>query len=548
MIPFASQRSGGQDLATHLQNDLDNDYQEVAEIRGAIADDLHGAFAEWELQAKGLTKCKNYLYSMSINPWEKVNGPMTREQYTDYIDRAEERLGLSGQPRAVVFHIKDGREHAHVVWSRIDVANEKAVQMSFDHQSLMMVTREFARDHGLTLPDGYEKGRESRSRQNTLYEQYHQNNTGITKEERMEQVTKAWRESDSPQSFVTALSEAGYMLATGNRPYLIVDIYGYHSALPRMIDDKTVRAKDLQAFLGKDFPPEVLPSLEEARTHAKNTREKIKQHQSVEKQADRCDRLKAAHLERRKPVEQERNEIRATQDRERKDLGARQRAEREALKQAFGIQEKIIREKRDRFKPEGLAAFLGRITGVEFARKKLHEHQDKKRFEEFSQKEDALAYTHRDTSLEQQRFHEMQSLDMNRNIRNLDKVEKREMASLEAAFKKERNLSLRAGLEHTPSFGLDFAPPGRKAQTRRAANRFQHMGDRKTAEKKKEEARQDGPPDLTDAFDRAAGVEDDDGGDGGSGGDERGTRLRSEPHSPNRKRNRKRDRDQGRDR
>lgn len=543
MIPKASQRGMGEDLAIHLQNDLDNEYLEIAEIRGAMASDLLGAFAEWELQADCLTNCKNYLYSLSVNPWEQVNGRMTRDQYADYFDRVEERLGLSGQPRAVVYHIKDGREHAHVVWSRVDTVNEKAIQLSFDHKNLMMVTREFARDHGITLADGYEKGREGKKKQNSLYEQYQQNNTGITKEERMELVTKAWRESDNPQSFVTALSEAGFMLATGDRPYLIVDVYGYFSALPRMIDDKTVRAKDIQAFLGKDFPPESLPSLEEARAHAKDTREKIKLHQSVEKQADRRDRLKAAHTERRKPIEQGRYEMRATQDRERKDLQARQQAEREAFKQAFAIQEKAIREKRDRFKPDGLAAFLGRITGVEFARKKLHEYQDKKRFEEFSHREDELAFTHRDGSLEQQRFHEMQNLDMNRDIRNLDKVEKREFASLEAAFRKERNLSLRAGLEHTPSFGLDFAPPGRKAQTRRAANRFQQMGDRNTTEKKKVETRQEGPPDLTDAFDRAAGVEDD-----GSGGDERGARPRSRPDTPNRQRRRKRDRDQGRDR
>ena len=51
MIPFGSQRGLGQDLATHLMNEHDNEYQEVSQVRGAIADDLHGAFAEWESQA-----------------------------------------------------------------------------------------------------------------------------------------------------------------------------------------------------------------------------------------------------------------------------------------------------------------------------------------------------------------------------------------------------------------------------------------------------------------------------------------------------------------
>lgn len=153
MIPFSSQRGLGQDLAAHLLNEHDNELMELAELRGAIADDLQGAFAEWEAQAHALTKCKNYLYSLSINP-DQSQGRLTREQYFEYTDRVEERLGLAGQPRAVVFHIKDGREHAHVVWSRVDAINEKAVHMAFDHDKLMMVTREFARDHDLRLPAG----------------------------------------------------------------------------------------------------------------------------------------------------------------------------------------------------------------------------------------------------------------------------------------------------------------------------------------------------------------------------------------------------------
>ncbi len=171
MIPFGSQRALGQDLATHLLNEYDNELMEVAEVRGAIAQDLHGAFAEWEVQAHYLTKCQNYLYSLSINP-DPTQEPLTREQYFDYINRAEEGLGLSGQPRAVLFHIKHGREHCHVVWSRIDTDNGKAVQIAFDRQKLMMVTREFARQHGLQLPKGYEKDRDGKNRQLSLYEMH----------------------------------------------------------------------------------------------------------------------------------------------------------------------------------------------------------------------------------------------------------------------------------------------------------------------------------------------------------------------------------------
>src|SRR4051812_22612906 len=78
------------------------------------------------------TRCKEPLYSLSINP----SAPISREQYYAAIDRIEQRLGLSGQARAVVFHVKHGREHAHVVWSRIDTAKMRAVQLSHDRQKL----------------------------------------------------------------------------------------------------------------------------------------------------------------------------------------------------------------------------------------------------------------------------------------------------------------------------------------------------------------------------------------------------------------------------
>jgi hypothetical protein len=47
-------------------------------VRGAVAQDLHGAFAEWKAQAAAMTRCRNYLYSDSVNPAPR-HGQLSRE-------------------------------------------------------------------------------------------------------------------------------------------------------------------------------------------------------------------------------------------------------------------------------------------------------------------------------------------------------------------------------------------------------------------------------------------------------------------------------------
>jgi len=53
------------------------------DIHGSIGNDLHGAMAEWQATATG-TKCKKYLYSLSINPDPKQR-PFSREEFQDFI-------------------------------------------------------------------------------------------------------------------------------------------------------------------------------------------------------------------------------------------------------------------------------------------------------------------------------------------------------------------------------------------------------------------------------------------------------------------------------
>jgi Relaxase/Mobilisation nuclease domain len=475
LIPKASQRGGGQDLATHLLNAFDNEYVELAEVSGAIAGDLHGAFAEWEAVAAGLTKCRNYLYSLSVNP-DLGQGQLTREQYLDYVDRVEKKLGLEGQPRALVFHIKDGREHCHAVWSRIDYRSEKAIHLAFDHEKLMMVTREFAREHGLTLPDGYRRDpgneRDGKKKSLSLYEKVQERATGISKDERMVMVTAAWRQSDSPRAFVRALESMGYVLATGNRPYVLVDMYGTMNALPKMIDDRSVRTKDIRAFLEREFPPEQLPSVEEARALVAEHRKAREQFAKAQESDRALKTLEAAQGARREKLAAEQEAMRYRHREERAALAAEQLEARRALKAAYLAQVRAVKAAREEVRPTGLAAFLGRVSGVSFVLHKLHRHRDAQKFKVFASDRAGLAQTQKVAVQVLQRRHELQALDMGRQLNALGKVDVRERQALNVKTLREQRVQQRAGHDHMPALTLELKPKGRGAAVRRAKDRY----------------------------------------------------------------------------
>ncbi len=155
MIMVGNQRSNGLKLAAHLMNDRDNDHVEVHELRGFTAETLHGAFQEADAISKG-TKCQQYFFSLSIRPPETER--VSTSDLLDAIVRAERKLGLEDQARAIVFHEKNGRRHAHVVWSRIDVMEMKAINLPFYKTRLNNVSKDSFLEHGWRLPEAYETG------------------------------------------------------------------------------------------------------------------------------------------------------------------------------------------------------------------------------------------------------------------------------------------------------------------------------------------------------------------------------------------------------
>lgn len=257
MILKGSQRSGARQLALHLLNARDNEHVEVHELRGFASDDLVSAFREAEAISRG-TRAKQFLFSLSLNPPPRER--VSIEQFERAVDAAERKLGLEGQPRAIVFHEKEGRRHAHVVWSRIDVDRMKAINLPHFKLRLLEVSRELYREHGWTMPHGLIASREHDPR-NFRRAEWEQARSAKQDPKALKAMfQQCWAASDSGHAYKAALAERGYTLALGDRRAVVaIDFRGQVFAVSKW---SGVRTKEVRTKLDqlKD-----LPSIEQAK-------------------------------------------------------------------------------------------------------------------------------------------------------------------------------------------------------------------------------------------------------------------------------------------
>ena len=430
MILKGNQRGGGQQLAAHLMNEFDNERVEVAEVRGTIAQDLSGSFAEIAAQGRATRIEKKYYYSLSLNP-DPGQGRITRAQYFDLIDRAERSLKLVGQPRAVVFHAKEGREHGHVVWSRVNTHGEKftAINISHDKLKLRTVIREFCRDHRLDLPDRMKPGKIkgagrdafNESVRENLGERQQKERTGIPKAERKADIVACWKETSNGAAFVKAMQDKGYYLGRGDqRDYVILDLHGEVHSLSRQLSG-VARKKEFEKRL-VDYPPEKQRDVETLKAFLKQKREDAIRKAVAPKEPAPTDAVL-----RRQQHQQRQKERRSDLDHIRDNLKSRHTEEREGLKAAQHAQNSLVVSARLQKQPRGLVAFLTRITGIKLIVEVRHKQQDKARSEEHKRQSAAL-----------ERTHGRERDDLDRRYRALERLETRENRSMETALKREQ--------------------------------------------------------------------------------------------------------------
>ncbi len=264
MILKGNRRGGAKDLALHLMKD-ENDHVEVHELRGFVSGNLMGALNETYALSRG-TRCQKFMYSMSVNP--PPGETATTDDILAAIKVSEKALKLTGQPRAIVFHEKEGRRHAHVVWSLINSRELKAVRLRNDRTTLQPVTRQLFIKHGWDMPAGL-LDRENRDPRNFTLKEYHQaKKLGRDPKAIKAAIQTAWAISDSRQAFVAALEERGMKLARGDRAgFVCVDMFGQCHGLRQALG-AVLRIKDIRAKIGNERKtPKAFMSVEEAQTN-----------------------------------------------------------------------------------------------------------------------------------------------------------------------------------------------------------------------------------------------------------------------------------------
>jgi len=358
MILVGNQRGGANDLALHLMKE-ENERVQLHELRGFAADDLQGAFQESYAISRG-TRCKQHLYSLSLSPPKDAKPDSA--VFLDAVNEAEKRLGLEGQPRAIVFHEKKGRDgevrrHAHAVWCRIDMETMKAKQISFDRSKLNNLARDLYLEHNWQMPRGFVSKDERNPRNYTLAEWQQAKRADRDPDALKRTFQDAYAISDGKAAFAHALEEKGFILSKGDRRgFVAVDFKGEVYSLSRWVGKKP---KELKAKLGS---PDVLPSVTEG-------------HERAAQQV--ADRLKELELQERAKLDAEKARI----EQERLAVAAKARAKEAALRAAQEFRAEQDKAERAARVKTGLRGFWQKFTGErrKFEKRNTQEAEKAKR-------------------------------------------------------------------------------------------------------------------------------------------------------------------------
>lgn len=151
MIIKSHIRGGYRSAAEYMKEQGKNEKTRLVELSDPKAKNLDDAFQKmWEISSG--TECTKPLHHISINP---MKGEMlTDKQVMAIVQRCEEKYGyqMFHHQRVIVEHIKDGRQHFHVIWNRVSLVTGRPVWPGLHWQKSKEVCREMEKELGLQSP------------------------------------------------------------------------------------------------------------------------------------------------------------------------------------------------------------------------------------------------------------------------------------------------------------------------------------------------------------------------------------------------------------
>ncbi|MBS0402729.1 MAG: relaxase/mobilization nuclease domain-containing protein [Proteobacteria bacterium] len=259
MIAKGTLHNSGARLAAYMVTGKEGERAELHELRGFAAADIRQAFRSIDAMKDGTRVEKPFFHAQVRNP---EGEELTRAQWLKVADRIEAKLGYSGQPRAVAFHIdeKTGHEHMHVAWSRIDADTLQAKPLPFFKLRLKEACRELENDLDLTRVRS-ERPRVELAPSRAEEEQSRRLDTDLHGIRGT--IRQAYEQSDGGKAFAAALADKGLTLCQGERrDFIVLDqAGGIHLLGKRLLGDSAAEVRRGLA----DIDRAGLPTVDEAR-------------------------------------------------------------------------------------------------------------------------------------------------------------------------------------------------------------------------------------------------------------------------------------------
>ena len=151
MIIKSHIRGGYRSAADYMKDQGKNEKARLVEISDPSAKNLDEAFHNMWIVASG-TRCKKPLHHISINPMKDER--LTDAQVLKIVGHCEEKYGyrMFHHQRVIVEHIKDGRQHFHVIWNRVSLFTNQTIWPGEHWKKSKQICREMERELGLKRP------------------------------------------------------------------------------------------------------------------------------------------------------------------------------------------------------------------------------------------------------------------------------------------------------------------------------------------------------------------------------------------------------------